>query len=144
MLKTTITAGYLILLGIYDGRKKEVPIVWLAVGAAAALGYEVYLYASGICTWETGLTELLPSVLPGMLLLFLAGLTKKAGYADGVVILLLGILEGYKRGMVLFCVSMLLIAVFSGVLLLFRKRNGNSRIAYLPFVAAAYMIVALN
>lgn len=131
-------------MGIYDWRKKEVPLLWLAVGAAVVPGYEVYLLVSGICTWEAGLTELLPSVLPGVLLLLLAHFTQKAGYADGVVILLLGILEGYRRGMLLFCVSMLLIAIFSGVLLLLKKGNGNSRIAYLPFVAAAYTIVTLG
>ncbi len=137
MWKTILVFVYLLVLSIYDVRERKVPLVLLAAGGCAAV-------LGGICSGLTGAVswlQLLLGVLPGVFLLAVAWITRKAGYADGIVLLLLGVLEGYQQGVVLLCVSLLLLSCVVMLLLLLRKVGRNTEMPYIPFLAGTYFLL---
>lgn len=140
MFETIAILIYLVILSIYDCREKAVPVLHLFAGGTVILAVVVYrsvfFEGSGL-QFAAGL---LPAMIPGVILLFAVWITKKAGYADGVVLLVVGIALGYREGMLLFCISLILISLFSGGMLLFGRGNGNTRIPYIPFIAIAYVV----
>ncbi len=80
-------------------------------------GILLYRAAAG----ETDPMQAVSALLPGAALLLLAAGTKKAGCADGIVLMAIGALEG-DRGCLAVCFgSLVLIALLSGVLLALKR-----------------------
>ena len=59
---------------------------------------------------------------------------------DGAVLVVAGAVLGYQRAVLLFCISLMLTAFVSAVLLLLHKVSGKTRIPYLPFMTTAFLI----
>lgn len=87
--------------------------------------------------------ELLWGLAPGVLLLLMAATTKKAGMADGIVVLLLSLPLGYRECMLSFVFSLLSISIASLLLLALNRVKGNTKLPYLPFLWTGYMVQAL-
>ncbi len=84
------------------------------------------------------------ALLPGCGLCLLAGLSdNKVGWGDGLCTLILGLLAG--AGPCIFAVSagMLLLSLLCIILLLSGKADRNSRMPFLPFLAAGYCLYLL-
>ena len=129
---------YLSVLSFMDIRERKVSVAWLAAGAALVCGFLMYEgLAVGTDARELMVRSLL-GALPGLFMLAVARLTQKAGYADGLVLILVGIGYGYLPSVVLLCLSLFLLSLCSVVLLLCRRVRGNTRMPYLPFLTAAY------
>ena len=143
MLITIFVTIYLSIMSFYDCRERKVPTVGLMIGGAAEVGYTVCQIASGGFLWLRFITEFLPAVAPGCALLLVAWGTKKACAADGVILLELGLLTGYRKCIFIFCVSLLLISIFCGILLFLRKTKKNSRIPYLPFILLSFIFIGI-
>lgn len=135
-IKVVVTGVYLIALAIRDIRRRSVPRWSLAVGLAGAMVYALMALWQG----HMGIVDILLGMLPGLLLLALAWLTRKIGYADGMVLLLLGVLYGYGQAVFVLCISMLLVSALSMILLALRKVRRNTQIPYLPFLAVVFLI----
>lgn len=123
-----LTGILLLSFGISDWRKKEVPIMHLIAGGILALAailicseHSVYFYAGAL--------------MPGIGLIILAFLTKeKIGYADGITVMILGLL----RGLVL-CLQSLMLALFLLmcvfiVLIACKKADGKTKLPFIPFL----------
>lgn len=82
-------------------------------------------------------------ILPGFMLLLTAVLSNKAGWADGVVLLLLGVMTGFRECTFSFILSMLAISVISLTLLMMKRVEKNTKIPYLPFLWVGYMVQAV-
>ncbi len=96
-----------------------------------------------VCTCGFTLAECVEMVkgcVPGTILLFMAAATGKAGAADGIVLIFLGICTGGKICLAIFMLSLLLISIFSGILLVLRRVGRNTRLPYLPFLSAAWLL----
>ncbi len=126
---------YLLILGVWDYRKRKVPLWLLIIGGAAAVGAGIYRCIEGELQW----TELMFGAIPGVCLLLAARMTGKAGYADGLVLTQLGICLEYREVILLFAFSLLLLSVCSIVLLLFRKVHKNTKMPYLSFLAIIFL-----
>lgn len=138
MWKLVFTILWLGILAGIDAKCKYVP-----VGLLALIGMIVTLVS--VCErWKgsTGVTELFWSVFPGVVLLTVAVFTKKAGWADGVVLMMLGIQSGFRTSIFSFALSMVFISVVSLVLLALRKVNKNTKLPFLPFLYAGYLFQA--
>ena len=138
MWKFILTALWLLALAGMDIWRKRVPIWLLALGG-------IFVTVMSFCDAWNGQFEgrgLLWSILPGIVLLAVAILTKKAGWADGVVVLFLGIVTGYRECILSFTLSMLFISAVSLVLLAFKKVRKNTKLPYLPFLCAGYFVQA--
>lgn len=121
-----------------DVRRRHVP-VWLLIFSG--------IFVTLVSAYEgrkgnLGIPELFWSVLPGLVLLAVAVLTKKAGWADGVVMLLLGIYTGFRTCIFSFAMSMFFISIVSLALLALRKVNKNTKLPFLPFLYAGYLLQA--
>lgn len=128
-----IIAIWLLTISILDIKSRRVSAWLLAIGGA------VILLAVFGCSEVGEYLGMLKGMLPGILLLAVAFFTGKAGYGDGIVLLVLGAASKGK-GVVLLGTSLFLISIFSIVLLVLRKANRNTRIPYLPFLAAAWLL----
>lgn len=136
MWKFILTALWLVALAGMDIRRKHVPVWLLAFGGMFVTAVSVYGTWNGQF-WER---ELVWSTVPGVVLLAVAVLTKKAGWADGVVLLFLGILTDFRECIFSFTLSMLFISVVSLVLLALKRARKNTTLPYLPFLCAGYLV----
>lgn len=138
MWKDVLIVVWLIMLSFCDIRKKSVPVWLLLLGAALAGGIAVW----GEAWEETRILSILRALIPGALLFFLAAGTGKAGCADGIVLMVLGIVEGYQGCLIICMGSLFLAALFSGVLLLAKRVRRNTKIPFVPFMAAGWLMAA--
>lgn len=138
MWRDVLTAGWLLVLSVMDIKKKSVPLWLLCVGA---VNTAVILLNEGLSGGIDGWL-LCRSLFPGAVFLVTAAATGKAGYGDGIVLLMLGLMSGAKVCLLALTVGLFLIAVFSGALLALRKVKRNSRIPFLPFLTVGWGIAA--
>ena len=131
---------YLIILGLVDFMKRKVPVLLLLGGGILCAGLAVNQCVQGEMLWQ----ECVVGMIPGVMLLVVAGITKKAGYGDGIVLMQMGIYLGWEKVFVLFCFSLLLLSGSCMVLLLLRKVNKNTRMPYISFLAITYLAVMLG
>lgn len=82
-------------------------------------------------------------MLPGILLLVFAIATQKAGYGDGIVLLLLGMVAGGGKAWLLLGVSLFFVSAASVVLLVLRKAGRNMTIPYLPFLTVSGLLTGI-
>ncbi len=127
---------YLTVLGIKDLKERQIQLTWLAAGAAALTSMGIYRCIQGELSWVGMLT----GMIPGILLLLMARLSGKAGYADGIVLLELGLCLGYRESMFLFCLALLLLSAVSVILLLLGKAHRHTKMPYLSFVAIVFLL----
>ena len=135
MWKTGIILAYLLVLSLWDIRECRVPVVLLTAGSAFAgivMGYE-------LLAGETRLLEFVLGSCVGLLLLLVAWFSRKAGYADGIILLWLGGLYGYRQGLLILCVSLMLISLTSVALFLLGKVKRHTRIPYIPFITIGFV-----
>lgn len=130
---------YLLVLGFFDVWKRKVPM-WLLIGGMVFPGVAIYRCIQGEMSWA----ECLCGLLPGLLLLSVARITGKAGYADGIVLMQAGMYMGGSRIGLLFGFSLLLLSVSCVLLLLLQKVNKNTRMPYLTFLAVTYVMAMLG
>ena len=121
MWKLILTALWLTALGGIDMRRKYVPAWLLACGGIFATVMSVFGFYDG----ELDGTGLLWSIFPG------------------VVLLILGILAGFRACIFSFTLSMLIISVVSLILLALRRVRKNTKLPYLPFLCVGYLVQAV-
>ena len=139
MWRFVILSIWLGILAVSDLRWKRVPVWLLAVGG-------IIVTAMSIDRFQREMkytAELVWGLVPGALLLLIAVTTKKAGIADGIVLLLLSLALDYGECFVSFVLSFLIMSFVSLLLLVLNKVKGNSKLPYLPFLLAGYIIQAI-
>ncbi len=140
MWKQILIVIWLAVMSFWDIRRRTVPVWMLWTGAAAAAGMAFLGWFGG----NFSFFDLCRALAPGAMLLIVAAATGKAGYADGVVLMILGAASGYKDSLaVLFC-GLFLIALFSGFMLMLRRVKRNTKIPFVPFLTAGWMTVVIG
>lgn len=136
MWKFVILFLWLGILSVLDLRRKRIPVWLLAVG-----GIILAIMSIDPCAREVkGTAEVVLGLIPGALLLLMAVATRKAGIADGIVLLLLSLPLDYRMCIVGFVFSLLIMSFVSLCLLVLGEVKGNSKLPYLPFLLAGYML----
>lgn len=119
---------FLVLGSAQDIRRKAISKRFLLLGYALLLC--VAMLTEGFL-WK----ERLFGVLPGLLLLLCARLTREQiGYGDGLLIFIGGCVLGLHSILGQLSVAMLLSAVAALWLLVFRRRSRTYRLAFCPFL----------
>lgn len=130
-------------LSLWDIKKKCIPGVLLFVGFGAGIALNVWRLincdTNSDGNWEI-IINLLKSCIPGLLLLLIAFATGKSGYGDGVLLLLLGLLDGFEKCVVVTLIGFWGIALYSGICLVLHKVNRNTKIPFLPFLEVGWII----
>lgn len=124
--KSVVIFAWLLALSVMDIRTKRVPIWMLLLGGLGAL-----------CLPTDAFSAL--ALLPGGILLLLA-VGGKAGYADAIVLLALGVMVGARIGITIFLVSLFLLSGVAIPFLGFRRIKEESKMPYLPFLTAAFVV----
>ena len=140
MLRDLITAIWLSIMSVCDIKKKRVPILLLCAGAVLAGGVFMYRVIGG----EGDIPGLGKALLPGILFLILAKTTEKAGSADGMILMMLGLLEGYRSCLYICLSSLILSALFCGILLMLRRVKRNTKIPFVPFIMLGWVTILLG
>lgn len=128
-----VVGGFLVVCGILDWRKRELPVVLLGTMSLTVVTIVCF------CGW-TPLFSRAVGFLVGISFFFISKWTNQViGYGDSWIILLLGIYLGsFNALQVLFVGSTL--SAFGSLILLWKNRwNRNLRIPFVPFLAIAYL-----
>ena len=136
MWKLALTVLWLIAMSIFDLFEKRVPVWLLAAGGIPAIVSAMYAYMKG----AGSISQILFGMLPGVLLLVVAAVTRKAGWADGIVLLIMGLLTGLWECIACFMVSLIVMSAVALPLLALRKVGKNATLPYIPFLCAGYLI----
>ena len=125
---------------IYDVRQKTIPLWILGAGGVWAV------INSAILVGKIGMLHTLQTVavgiLPGTMLLLLGFLTeKKVGYGDGLLLMIMGILEGGKTVLFVFSIGLFLQSILAVVLVIIKKADKQTKIPFAPFLLAARTVV---
>lgn len=131
-----LTAVCLIVMSIADMVNRKVPLWMLAVQAALAAGMLLWGGING----ELSIGGICKALIPGIILVAIALSTRKAGWADGVVLLLLGIQTDYEKCMVAVLMALFLMAALSAVLLVFRKVKKDTKLPFIPFLTMGWFL----
>ena len=127
---------YLLVVSIFDLKEKAIPWLFLASGGVLVAAGVVYGILVGEMVWYQPLL----GMMPGAVLLLLARITEKMGYGDGIVLMMIGGMDGYQGSFVVLCMGSFFAALFCVVLLAVRKVKKHSRIPYIPFLTGAYFL----
>lgn len=127
---------WLMVLSLYDIRYRRVPVWILILGGVITAAVGIYGCVSGEITFA----EILWGMIPGAVLLLLALGTRKAGWADGIVLMLLGSVLGLRRCIAAAMLSLVMISVLSALLLILKKVHKGTRIPYVPFLTMGYVL----
>jgi len=130
---------FLSILSIYDIRSRQIPVALLLVGSTFAVLYAVL----NIFGQKGTLVECAAALVPGVILLLLAFLTQKIGYADGWLVAIMGLLLGYHQCVEVFFISLFLSGITGLVLLTIKKASGKTKIPYVPFITIALMLAKI-
>ena len=123
----------LVVFGIIDWKRREIPSVLLWITALVGIG---------CCFVEKrSLIELSYACIPGLTMLCFGKVTREAiGYGDGLLILEMAFFLSYKEVMV---INMMALGV-GGIVALFLitvcRKKGNVEIPFAPFLAMSYGI----
>lgn len=127
---------WLLGLSVYDIRYRRVPVWMILLSGAAAAGSGIF---QCVCL-EKGYADFLAGMIPGAVLLLLALGTRKAGWADGVVLMFLGSVLGFRQCVLTMMFSLILISVLSAALLILKKADKETAVPYVPFLAIGFVL----
>ena len=130
---------YLGVSACWDLRYKRIP--WSVQGMGM-----IFVCISLIVRREELTPLYLLAFAPGIILLVLAWATPESiGYADGIGVVILGGMIGFRGCIGVLCVSLFLVSIFGICLLILKKVTRKSKIPYLPFLFLAQScVVALG
>lgn len=118
---------------VFDLVYKKIPFLLIISGGAVG--------CIAIVTEGVGEMNLCYALIPGMLLLLIAFMTKeKVGYGDGLLLIVLGLLEGAGECLGDLLIGLFLVVIFAMVLLIFGKKGKNTMIPFAPFLMAAHTL----
>lgn len=134
--------GTLIVSSFFDAKRKKIPVIVLFAGSIWALVWML------VCMTTQGCGKVMAAsgaaVLPGAAMIVISFLTnKKVGYGDGILLVILGIMEGIDKILLVFCVGLFLQSLAAVVLLLMRKADKQTCMPFVPFLLAAQIILLI-
>lgn len=135
-----VVLGYLSILAVWDVRDRRVPAGSLMLGGLLLAGMAVWQCAYHEAAWRVPFM----GAIPGVILLIAAKCTHMVGYADGIVLAELGLYLGCRGSVLLLCISLVLAAVYSTLLLVRHRVSGRAEIPFLPFLLAGFIIQNLG
>ena len=136
----------LTILSVFDIRMRKLPTVLLMAGViTAVIRLIMILPLNGpLSEQQRIVTVALLGALPGIAMTGLSYITDKVGKGDGVVLIIMGLFENCFFVTLASCMACFGLAVFSGILLVLHKAGRNTRMPFVPFLTAAYLILIVS
>lgn len=137
------SVSLLAISSVFDIRTKKVPLYVLAAGTLPAI---VFLCRRMMQNTENGwggnVMDIVWCLLPGLFLLLLSRITEeKIGAGDGLLLLLLGVMEGGRMAGLVFCWGIFLQSVFAVGLVICKKAGKQTQIPFVPFLLLGRLVL---
>lgn len=135
--KDSITIGMLLLNSFVDFKKREILLIPTTLYGIAGLFF---------CFWvsHTPLPEILCSSVPGIFLLLIGRVSRgKVGYGDGILVLTMGIWNGFLKCLFSLTAGLLLASFWAVLTLLVKKYRADDELPFVPFLLFGYLIRSL-
>lgn len=122
--------GLLGICAVYDGIHKEIPLVIVWLGIAAAIVLHIQGLSGNRTWWEAAL-----SLIPGAAFWMLGFITGgKVGYGDGWILIMIGLFVGAWKCCLTLMVGLISSSLMVLVLLAVQKVSGNHQLPFAPFL----------
>ena len=137
MKEKLILAVFLGICSMQDLREKRISISCLRWGMAAALLSVIW----NLAAQRLDVRELVFSILPGILLFVYSRITKeKLGEADGWMVMVQGMLLGWRDCVEVLILADLLLCAASFFLLALHRADRNTKLPFAPYLLAAFVL----
>lgn len=132
-----ISLIFLVLNSIIDVKYRKISIVLCLFFGMVSFAYLIYYSIFDMLS-------LLLGVLPGGFLVMISRITRESiGIGDGVVVIILGLINGGMKNITILMYALFLSALFSVGLLLIKKISKKESIPFIPFLLIAYILVMI-
>ncbi len=120
-----------------DFKEKQIPLTVIMIG----IGLGIFKMTEGL--FKNGPIYLV-GLIPGLILLMAYVITEgKIGVGDGIALLILGAMEGYRVCAITTIISTGLIFAFCVGGMILKKLTRNTRVPFIPFLLSGLIIVKL-
>ena len=129
-------AVYLILFVSVFTDIKSLRIPYSIVASAGFIStiFIIYEMVNGSITWS----QIAYALLPGIALIVTSFITRQSvGYGDGLMMLAVGPIFGSSHMVFGVCLAFFISAIFSLVMMVFRKADNRTRFPFMPFLTVA-------
>lgn len=129
-----IVGVYLIVMAVIDRRTKQIP-VWPGVACMAVIAVVSILSGRNWNHW-------LPGSLVGVFLYAVSRVSRgRVGVGDALVYAVTGMALGFSRNIELLAASLFLASIAALALVVVRRVGKNYAMPFVPFTAAAFVMV---
>ena len=136
MIEKIIVLLFLVIGAVWDLKKKSVPKKYLCIWSAFVMFFLISDFIG-----RRNITDMLLSMIPGLVCVFLAFITREQlGYGDGWVIMLLGLFLDFKYVLKIIFVAFCILTVVIVFLFIFRKVGRRTTLPFLPFLLMGYLV----
>lgn len=133
-----LTIVWLLWMTVWDLKEKKIPGYCIIVGLLPVVI---------ICCacWPGQILAAVLGFALGACFLLLSVLTKgQIGKADGVILMLVGIMSGIYDLIEILCVCFVYLFIIAAILLILKKKTKKQTLPFLPFLTAGYISVVLG
>lgn len=117
-----------------DYKTEKISMILIMTGAVISIAAAVIN--------KDNIMQILYGILTGNAILLIGYASREAvGYGDGLIFIITGIFLGWMNNIVLIAGSLLLAAVCSMILMALRIKKRTDRIAFVPFILGAYVLM---
>lgn len=138
MISKGIIILFLCVTSIFDMKKRGIPTRCLFLWGVVDIIYLIIL-----SIWQKNMSACIDGMIgliPGIVCIIVSHISKEQiAYGDGCVMLLIGILAGYKMTIVSFVVALFLLSIVAAVLLVIRRATRKTRVPFVPFLFGGYI-----
>ncbi|MCI9136819.1 MAG: hypothetical protein HFH48_04535 [Lachnospiraceae bacterium] len=133
-----VLLGLLGLCSWEDIKSKELTVIYILMFGIGGMLLHLFCPIHSIYSIMWG-------ILLGVILMVLSWLTGGTiGMGDGILLVVTGVYLGGANNLELFLTGLLLAAFWSLGLLLFHRKGGREKIAFVPFLLAAYLLMLVK
>lgn len=126
------------VLGVVDIKRKSIDIRLLIIAA-------VLIMAGGLFALDRSLPDRALGLIPGLIMLFCGKITRGGvGTADIVLVLALGVGNGFFEGAGIVSASLIFCGLFAISVICFSFKKGDLRKKTLPFIPFLFLGVVVN
>lgn len=124
---------FLLICMIFDIRSRKIPavVIWMGIGVMGI--YRIW----GLWNGECNMADFICSVMPGVWLYFFSCISRQMGKGDGLLIIATGCFFTWKIHLGMLILAFTMAAVFSGVLIVWKRDFKNKKIPFVPFLFVA-------
>lgn len=134
-MQNYVLLGLLVPCAAEDIRKKEVNVIYILL--LGIVGVLLHLISP-----NCSISSILLGLLPGAAMMAVSLLSRgSVGMGDGILLVVTGVYLGGGKTLCLLLTALLLAALWALAVLVLKKKTRKERIAFVPFLLAAYAVM---